>query len=181
MPPLRETTLSQALARRAATQMASGGPSPRRNLSRDKAHASVKRLALAGGGVNALRRDLRTTLYINIANIVNLFKSIDGNDDGIVTPEEFQTKLTEIGIELTDEAEFQALWDLIDIDRNGSLCVRELQGAIARCARTVLCPDKPPPPLSVLNDLRDAYGDGRTAAEEETLRCSMVKTLARPR
>ena len=161
--------------------MASGGPSPRRNLSRDKAHASVKRLALAGGGVNALRRDLRTTLYINIANIVNLFKSIDGNDDGIVTPEEFQTKLTEIGIELTDEAEFQALWDLIDIDRNGSLCVRELQGAIARCARTVLCPDKPPPPLSVLNDLRDAYGDGRTAAEEETLRCSMVKTLARPR
>jgi hypothetical protein len=160
--------------------MASGGPSLRRNLSRDKAHDSVKRLARAGGGVNALRRDLRTTLYINIANIVNLFKSIDGNDDGIVTPEEFKKKLTEIGIELTDEAEFQALWDLIDIDRNGSLCVRELQGAIARCARTVLCPDKPPPPLSVINDLRDAYGDGRTATEEETLRCSMVKTPGPP-
>ena len=115
-----------------------------------------------------------------MANIVNLFKSIDGNHDGIVTPEEFRKKLTEIGIELTDEAEFQALWDLIDSNKNGSLSVGELAGAIERCARTVLCPDKPPPPLSVLNDLRDAYGDGRTAAEEETLRCSMVKNPGLP-
>lgn len=144
----------------------------------------MKRLSQAAHSTlppgNALRRDLRTTLYINIANIVNLFKSIDGNDDGVVTPDEFRKKLTEVGIELTDEAEFQVLWDLIDIDKNGSLSVSELQGAIARCARTVLCPDKPPPQLSVLNDLRDAYGDGRTAAEEETLRCSMVKSPGLP-
>ena len=129
---------------------------------------------------NALRRDLRTTLYINMANIVNLFKLMDGDHDGIVTPEEFRKKLTEIGIGLTDEAEFQVLWDLIDRDKNGSLSVGELAGAIERCARTVLCPDKPPPPLSVLNDLRDAYGDGRTAAEEETLRCSMVNNPGLP-
>ena len=164
--------------------MASGGPSLRRNLSRDKAHGSMMRLSQAAQGTpppgNALRRDLRTTLYINMANIVNLFKSIDGNHDGIVTPEEFRKKLTEIGIGLTDEAEFQVLWDLIDSDKNGSLSVGELAGAIERCARTVLCPDKPPPPLSVLNDLRDAYGDGRTAAEEETLRCSMVNNPGLP-
>ena len=69
---------------------------------------------------NALRRDLWTTLYINMANIVNLFKSMDGDHDGIVTPEEFRKKLTEIGIGLTDEAEFQVLWDLIDSDKNGT-------------------------------------------------------------
>ena len=148
---VRFTPSVRLVARRAAlpTEMASGGPSLRRSLSRDKAQGSMRRLSQAAYGTpppgDALRRDLRTTLYINMANIVNLFKSIDGNHDGIVTPEEFRKKLSEIGIEPTDDAEFQVLWNLIDSDKNGSLSVGELAGAIERCARTVLCPEKPPP------------------------------------
>jgi hypothetical protein len=136
------------------------------------ANASMQRISQVS---HALRRDLRTTLYINITNIINLFRSWDTNEDGMVHPVEFRKALDEIGIELLDEAEFKVLWNLIDMDKNGSLSVRELQVAIARCARTVLCPDRAPPMLERCNELKKAYGDGLTVTEEETLRCSMVK------
>ena len=48
--------------------------------------------------------------------------------------------------------------------------MRELQIAIARCAKTVLCPDTPPPSQSRTKTLKEAYGDGLTGGEKETLR-----------
>ena len=155
-------------------------------MSREKlgAHESMQRISQEAHSKSppssALRRDLRTTLYINLANIRKLFESWDTNEDDTVDPAELRKAFDEIGIELLDEAEFQVLWDLIDTDKNGSLSFRELQVAIANCAKTALCPDKPPPAPSRNAELKKCYGDGLTVAEEETLRCSMVKPLAAP-
>lgn len=100
-------------------------------MSRKKmdANASMKRIAQVSKGLsppgNALRRDLRTILYINITNIVNLFKSWDLNEDGMIHPDEFRKALDQIGIEILNEDEFQVLWSMIDMDKNGSLSVRQ--------------------------------------------------------
>ena len=161
--------------------MASGQASSRPPMARERlgAHESMKRISQESDrkspASSALRRDLRTTLYINLTNIRKLFESWDTNEDGMVHPAELRKALDEIGIELLDEAEFQVLWDLIDLDKNGSLSFRELQASIANCAKTALCPDKPPPAPSRNAELKKFYGDGLTVAEEETLRCSMVK------
>ena len=111
-------------------------------MSRKKmdANASMKRIAQVSKGLsppgNALRRDLRTILYINITNIVNLFKSWDLNEDGMIHPDEFRKALDQIGIEILNEDEFQVLWSMIDMDKNGSLSVREHgQSAPAGSAR----------------------------------------------
>ena len=151
-------------------------------LSREKSTAqqTMKRIAQAADDMSppadAHRlRDLKTILYINITNIVNLFVQWDKDYNGMVSQMEFKNALDSLQIELQDDDEFEKLWLLIDTDKNGTLSLRELKDAIARCANTVLCPLAEPPLKETVEKLKGDYGDGLTDAEQEALRCSMVK------
>ena len=75
---------------------------------------------------------LRTLLAANQGKVMDLFREMDDNGDGRLTPKELRGALKALGRSHVSEPELAELWKTFDTSSDGSITVRELSSALRR-------------------------------------------------
>ena len=103
---------------------------------------------LCGVAAASLPQQLMATLKRNKARILDLFRALDVNHDGIITQAEFQMGMSALGLSLSDK-DVDYLFDVLDVSDDGQADFNELKALLA---------------MKTLDDA-DSYGMAKVCSE----------------
>ena len=87
--------------------------------------------------VSRIQTSLRARLAASHGKILELFRSMDTNEDQMVSKEELSTSMSRLGID-APPAELDGLFNSFDLTRDGCIAYKELSRALRREAETEL-------------------------------------------